>query len=162
MQGRAQAMRNKIPSGGLSRIPGHAGGLVGNLAKSISMSADINKKPSFNQITQYGYAFDVSIDIANDQRGPFGLGRNFKQDTMKKLVCFCSTGWVLAAASMAVQVVHMYALDALPRADNIMLHPASLLLLGKRASKRKDEVEAHRVAGQSADSSSKLVQEGVG
>ena len=63
---------NKIPSGGLSSVPGHACGLVGNLAKSISMSADINKKPSFNQIMQYGYAFDVSIDIANDQRGPLG------------------------------------------------------------------------------------------
>ena len=71
-------------------------------------------------------------------------------------------GWVFAATRVAVQVVNVYALGAFPRADNVMLHPASLHLLGESASKRKNEMEAHRIAGQSTDSPSKLVKKGVG
>ena len=66
------------------------------------MSPDINGKASFDHVVQNRYALDVCIDIADNQGGSLGLGRDFKQYGMKKLVRFGSIGRVLAATGMAV------------------------------------------------------------
>ena len=55
----------------------------------------------------------------------------------------------------------MDALRTLPRADQKMLRPPPVNLIGKGASKGENEVEANSSAGQGTNPHSELVQEGV-
>ena len=66
------------------------------------MSPNIDEKASFDHVLQYRDAFNVSIDIADNQGGTLGLGRDLEQDGPKELVRFGSTGKVFAATGMAV------------------------------------------------------------